>query len=524
MDAIPVYGLQGIDDEILIDGLGHALGSLTLNDAIANSKPKPNSMAFARYANSIKDPRRRAAEINRHSAELAGLAGIYNVSYHKIVDGSANADDITNIKKVKILITLDETDHEAYRLAKIYMPYVIDIDAAGNYYFPSFELATLAARGEERLTELIEAGADAETLDGFFKTIGNAFKKVGQVTANAAKSVVKATGNAVKAAAKSTVNSVKASYNVTKAGIQLVGGNTRGAKESIKKAANQLKDAIIEPAKTAIKDTVNVTRATVVDPVVASAQITRDIFKESVTIAGKVFKVLFIKINPVTVLMRNALRALISINFIGMATRFNIGLMTEAQAAQLGYDTAAWQKAKQAVERLRKLFKKMGGNESKLLKSISNGATKKPLFKKDLTDQTKINFANTSTDDGESSLGDPATISALIAIIIKLIPVVWSWIKNIIQRKKANQEAAAAAEAEATAAAEQAAKLQQMYNTFAHDEQGNFFVDENGDLITKQEYETMLAEDAAAEEKRKKYIIIGGVALAGVMALMMLNN
>ena len=523
MDAIPVYGLEGIDDDILLEGIGNALGSVTLADATTHTRPTPNSRAFAEYANRVQDPIRRAAVIKRHTNELAGLAGIYNVSYNKIVNGSANAADITNIKKVRILITLDATDHNAYRLAKIYMPYVSDIDEAGNYYFPSFELAKLAAEGEEQLISLTEQGADAETLDGFFKTIGNAFKKAGKATGNAIKSVVKATGNTVKAAAKSTVNAVKASYNVTKAGVQLVSGNTRGAKQSIKKAANQLKDAAIEPIKQAARDTVNVTRATVIDPTVTAAQVTRDITKETVQIAGKTFKVLFIKINPVTVLMRNALRALISINFIGMATRFNIGLMTQQQAAELGYEQDAWLKAQQAVTRIRKLFKKMGGNDSKLLQSISNGAKKKPLFKKDLTDKTQINFANNSSDDGESSLADPVTISALIALIIKLIPVIWSWIASIIQRKKANAAANAAAAEQETAAAEQQAKLAQMYEIYAHDENGNFYTDENGDLITIEDYNKMMEEEAVAEDKRKKYIIIGGIAVGAVM-IMMLNN
>lgn len=524
MNAIPVYGLEGLDDEIMFAGLGNALKSVTLADATAHVKPSEHSAAFVRYANGLKDPYRRAAEINRHSDELNGLAGIYNVSFNKIVNGQGNNEDFVNLKKVRILITLDNSDHYAYRLAKIYMPYVVDIDEAGNYYFPSLELANLAARGEEQLIKLQEQGATEETLDGFFKTIGNAFKKAGKVTGNAIKSVVKTTGNTVKAAAKSTVNAVKASYNVTKASVQLVGGNVKGAKESIKKAANQIKDAAIEPIKQAAKDTRDVVKSTVVDPTVAAAQVTRDITKESVQIAGKTFKVLFIKINPVTVLMRNALRALISINFIGMATRFNIGLMTEAQAAQLGYDNAAWSKAKQAVTRIRKLFKSMGGNDSKLLKSISNGAKKKPLFKKDLTEQTKIDFANNSTDDGESSLGDPATISALIALIIKLIPVIWSWIKSIIQKKKAQKAAATAEEQQAAAAAEQERKVQEMYKIYAHDENGNFYTDENGDLITIEDYNKMVEEEAASDEKRKKYVLIGGAALVGIAAFMMFKD
>ena len=165
----------------------------------------------------------------------------------------------------------------------------------------------------------------------------------------------------------------------------------------------------------------------------------------------------------------------------------------------------------------------MGGNDSKLLQSISNGAKKKPLFKKDLTDKTQINFANNSSDDGESSLADPATISALIALIIKLIPVIWSWIASIIQRKKANAAANAAAAEQETAAAKQQAKLSQMYEIYAHDENGNFYTDENGDLITIEDYNKMMEEEAVAEDKRKKYIIIGGIAVGAVM-IMMLNN
>ena len=520
MDAIPVYGLEGIDDDILLEGIGNALGSVTLADATAHSRPTPKSKAFTRYADSIADPVKRAAVIQRHTNELAGLAGIYDVAYKKIIDGSATSADFTNLKKVRILITLDNSDQYAYRLAKIYMPYVVDVDEAGNYYFPSFELAKLAAEGEEQLISLTERNADAETLDGFFKTIGNAFKKAGQATGNAIKSVVKATGNTIKAAARSTVNAAKASYNVTKAGVQFVGGNVKGAKETIKEAAGQVKDAVIEPIKQAARDTVNVTRATVIDPTVASAQITRDIFKETVTLAGKTFRVLFLKINPVTVSMRNALRALISINFIGLATRFNIGLMTEEQAAELGYDKAAWEKAQQAVRRIRKLFKKMGGDDSKLIKSISHGATKKPLFKKDLLEKHNIELPDNYTDDGESELAEAAAISAIIAIIIKLIPIIISWIRSVVQRRKAKK----AAEQQEEAAAEQQEQLNEMLATYAHDEFGNFYTTENGDLITIEDYQALVAEEAKSEENRKKYIMIGGLTLAGLLAIMMFNK
>lgn len=525
--SIPVYGLSGIDGIEDFNDIYSALGDITLG---ANNHARPNitGKSFNQYAAGIKNTTYRNAVIESHRDEISALNGVFDVSWQKIRSGQASHDDFVNLKKVKILLTLNNTDYHGYRLAQIILPYAVDIDeSTGAYFFPSYELAQAAAQSEERIINYLQMPTATEL--GFEQELGSIkswLKKVGKVTGKALKAVGKAVVNSVVIPVKATVQATKAGVNVIKAGVQAVTGNTSAAKDSLKQALQNVKSSIVDPVKTSYNDTVNVVKTNIIEPTKLAVETTRDIFKATVQIAGKVFKVLFLKINPLTVLTRNALRGLISLNFIGMATRLSIGLLTEAQAAQLGYDKTAWQSAVKAVERTKKLYQKMGGNTSKLLTSIRNGANKKPVFAKDIRPDTKINFANNETE--ESSLAmEPATTAALITLCSSFISIIWSWIQHVVTKKEAEK---AEAKAQEQAAAQQAKADEQrayMEATFAHNNQGEYFTDEEGNLLTWEQYNALKgnAGSATTDDKKKKILIAAaGIALIGGIILFSSNN
>lgn len=512
--SIPVYGLSGIDAGTTAAHFG-------------------DGRSFSRYASKIADYKRRAAITEAHRSNMRGLEGIYNVTAKKIGTGTATQKDAADFKKARVLIALADTDYDAYRLASIYMPYVVDIDEQdGGYIFPTQELADVAAAGEDEFIAYCSSPACTEygkqaVLGSLWSKIKKAAKAVGNAVGNAAKAVgsaVKTTAQTVAkattSAVKSTVNAVKAGANVLKAGAQAVTGNTSGAKATLSKAGSQLKSSVVDPVKTAVsntkaigKDIYNTTKTAIQDTI--------DIIKATVKIAGALFKVLFIKINPVTVMIRSSLRGLISLNFLGMATRLSIGLLTLAEAQKLGYTEQAHQNAIKAVSKLKKLFSKMGGNESKLLKSIRNGANKKPLFKKDIRPDQKIKFA--SGDDGETTLGmDPGTIATMVAACVGIVTTIWGWIKNIVAEKKAAAEQKAAEEKER----KQKEEWAQLYEV---DINGNPIVDQNGQPIPKGQIaaDKAAAAGTGAGSTEKKNVwpwIVGGIVILGGGALLMSNK
>ena len=148
----------------------------------------------------------------------------------------------------------------------------------------------------------------------------------------------------------------------------------------------------------------------------------------------------------------------------------------------------------------------MGGNEDKLIKSIKNGSKKKPLFKKDISKDTKVNFA--SGDDGETTLGDPATVIAMIGACIGILTTIWSWISSIVANKKA-EKAQQAAEAEAQRQAqEQQLALQQAAEAEAQRQ--------------AQEQQLALQAEAQKNERNKKIMewTIIGATVVGVGCLL----
>ena len=433
---------------------------------------------------------------------LSGITdGIYSTSTAKAA--AAALPDGPAQRKARVLIQLASTDPDAYRLARLYMPYVVDIDPEdGGYYFPSLESAGIAADGEEQWVAYCASPAASEL--GKIKLLS----KIGKAFTNAGKAVV----NAGKAAVQSVANVAKSGANVLKATGQLVTGNAKGAGETIKKAGQQLVDAHVDPVKTAAKDTVQAVKDTI------------DITKETVKIAGKVFKVLFIKINPITVAIRNSWRGLMAINFLGMATRLGVGLMTWGEAEKAGYSYDTYQKAVKAMERAKKLYKKMGGNADKFVNTIKKGAAKKPLFSKDIRPDDKVNLVSNESDDGETTLGEPATVATMVAACVGILTSVWAWIKDIVVTRKEEKEAKAQ---------QQADEEQRKYNAehYEVDANGNLILDQYGRAIPKgtidadreaaaQMVATQPPEEQEGNNNIIKYVAIGAAVLVGGALLM----
>jgi hypothetical protein len=156
--------------------------------------------------------------------------------------------------------------------------------------------------------------------------------------------------------------------------------------------------------------------------------------------------VLLNKVNPATVIVRNALRALIALNFIGMASAMNAKPELHAK--------------------VEKLWLNLGGDKSKLSQSISNGSNRKPLFGKketkrfeedqtpyvpdDSTDAPLVDASTLVNDDRFSDekisenqiviegLGEPITIGASVTAAGALVMKIWNWMKgsgiNIVKK------------------------------------------------------------------------------------------
>lgn len=333
------------------------------------------------------------------------------------------------------------------RAFAMFLPYMADVDLHnGALYFYRPEFAKVATWADSLLMNYYKNASQNTDLQGIelgklFKKIGKALKKAAKSVAKATKKVVKATGNAVKsvakatantvkAAAKSTVNAVKATANLTKAGIQAATGQGAKAKATLKKAATQAKSAVVNPIKQAAKDTKNVTKTAIDTTKTVVKETVINPTKTAVKMVGKLVKVLLIKINPVTVLMRNSLRGLIALNFLGLASKLAVGQMTEANALAAGYDKDMYDKAVKAYNRVKKFFKSLGGDVSKLEKTIEKGAKRKALFKKD--NNYNINTpVNESDLQGLGALGEAVTIGTMLAAVGSFFAKIWGWIKNI---------------------------------------------------------------------------------------------
>lgn len=447
---IPVYNLTGIEDigKINLKKIAKAAKAIKVAKA---AQPAPN--AFKKIAKVTKNINEVAASqtgvqkivkkggfiskiksnVKKRQRGMQGIEGVYNEFLRKLATGEeVTEQEQANFRKAKTLLGLETTDYDGFRLAAMAMPYVADIDEQdGGYYFNNAEIAGIFADGEKELIEYSNR-ADATELGKLkiFKKIGNAVKKVTKSVAKAVTTPIKAVVKTTAAAVKSTANAVKATANVVKAGVQATTGNKTAAKATIKKAGQQAKAAVVQPAKTVAQQTKAIVKDSVINPTKTAVQVTANAVKDTIKIAGKVFKVIFIKINPVTVLMRNSLRALVAINFLGMATKLNVANLTKEQAIKDGYTETMYNDAVKAKKRVVSFFTKMGGKKENIEKAIINGSKRKAIFKKDYNKNTKL----TLQGESDATLGAAGTIGAALASVGAFFAKIWNWIKKIIPK------------------------------------------------------------------------------------------
>ena len=505
---------------------------------IFNKVKKVNSRLvkndFNKFASEVEDLAKRAEIVAKHLKTMQGLQGIYNKYLMPVSQGFANKKQQRAFKKARVLLSLEGVDYDAYRLASIYMPYVADIDENdGGYIFENPNVAAVAAIGEREFYQYADSPEATELGKlKLFKKIKNAVKKAAKKVAGAVKKVAKATANVVKktvvqpvkavakatakvtkAAVKSAANAVKATANVVKATGQLVTGKAKKAAATLKKAAKQVKNSVVQPVKATAQATKSVVKATA-KATKAAVKTAVNAVKKTIKVAGKVLKVIFIKINPVTVLMRQSLRMLVALNFFGMATRLNVANMTEANAIKAGYTKQQYADAVKAKKRVVKFFTKMGGKAKNIEKAIVNGSKKKALFKKDIKSSTKIK----SKGDDNATLGDPGTIGAALAAVGAFFAKIWGWIKNIVPKigkavKKAANKVGNAAKKVADTAKKVANKAT---NT----------VQKATGLLKKndqQTQDTVMPMDDTTQQKKFPWWILA-VAAAGVATVVVISK
>lgn len=138
----------------------------------------------------------------------------------------------------------------------------------------------------------------------------------------------------------------------------------------------------------------------------------KKITKKNIEVLKKVVPKLN-RVNPLTIAVRNALRGLIAINFLGLASS-----LAHSQA-----------KTKGLLAKVQKMYKNMGGKEAKLMAAIAKGKSKKALFNKKM--QRQIEAGQFKGLEGLGELGDGGiTIASMLTAAGAFIAKIWSWIKQ----------------------------------------------------------------------------------------------
>lgn len=115
------------------------------------------------------------------------------------------------------------------------------------------------------------------------------------------------------------------------------------------------------------------------------------------------------KFNPVTLAVRNALRGVLALNFLGVATSI---MKNDARA-------------KDVLEKVKNMYKGMGGKEEKLLQTLNKAKNRKALFNKKM--QADLEAGKFKGIEG---LGEPFSISGMLVAAGAFFLKIWNWIKG----------------------------------------------------------------------------------------------
>lgn len=273
----------------------------------------------------------------------ATLNGIYETALAKVQAHEATAEDSADLRKSQILMTLQNSDPQAYRLAAILMPYVVAIDDDGAWYFADAKVAEIADKADKKLYELKISEVNENIFNDFFNDIVNEFKNI----------------------------SVKVERGDGKTVLTISFNNPAGDVQ---------------------------------------------------TITGDYVKKDFIALNPNFLTMRESLKNLLAVNYLGLASKYAVGLMTEQEAVAAGYSVETWKKAVKAFETLTRFWILIGGKAENIADIILNGSAKEPLTDKNINYEANI-VATSDTDailsgckkrglSGLNGLGETPTVAS----------------------------------------------------------------------------------------------------------------
>ena len=289
------------------------------------------------------------------------LNGVYASTLAKVKNHTATTDESVNLRKMQTLVSLQNSDNNAYKFASLIMPFVAVIDDNGAYYFNNAEIADAAEKADKQLYEYKLNNTDENTINNYFASIAKTFKNISVI--------------------------VKKSQNKTSVSV------------IINNAAN-----------------------------------------DTVRVDGDLIKKDLITINPSFIAMKKALMGLLAVNFLGIATRYYVGLLSQEDAANAGYSEDSWLESQKALTLLMRFWQLVSGDSEQLLQVIENGAGKTPLIENiDLNSKIVETSDNNATLNGYSftclngvnGLGEDMTLDSALKELGATLENIWKWCEKV---------------------------------------------------------------------------------------------
>lgn len=102
---------------------------------------------------------------------MRGLGNVYSSILSRVEDGTATANDLNDMRKTEVLVTLSGIDDDAYKLASLLMKHCITIGDDGVWYFDNAKVAALAQKVDAELALLKQQNATPEAVKLWFAQV-----------------------------------------------------------------------------------------------------------------------------------------------------------------------------------------------------------------------------------------------------------------------------------------------------------------------------------------------------------------
>ena len=131
---------------------------------------------------------------------------------------------------------------------------------------------------------------------------------------------------------------------------------------------------------------------------------------------------------------------LLAVNFLGIATRYYVGLLSQEDAANAGYSEDSWLESQKALTLLMRFWQLVSGDSEQLLQVIENGAGKTPLIENiDLNSKIVETSDNNATLNGYSftclngvnGLGEDMTLDSALKELGATLENIWKWCEKV---------------------------------------------------------------------------------------------